>query len=82
MSKSNEQKILEKKEKIDKLKNKVRECQQEINTLEKQIIELQNLDIQGLIKELNIPFNDVKKALMEYTRKTTEETNKKVHKNE
>lgn len=82
MPKSNEQKILVKKEKIDNLRNKIKECQEEINTLEKQVIELQNLEIQGLIKELHIPFTDVRKVLLEYARKTTEETNKKVHKSE
>lgn len=60
-----EEKIQQKQEKINKIQTRIKEDQKRVNVLVKEIEELESLEIKGLIKELNIPYYEVKKKLKE-----------------
>lgn len=60
-----EEKIQQKQEKINKIQTRIKEDQKRVNVLLKEIEELESLEIKGLIKELNIPYYEVKKKLKE-----------------
>jgi cell division protein FtsL len=62
---TNEEKIQKKKAEIQKLESKVKEEQKKINQLKNEIVELESLEIKGIIEELNIPFDEFKKRLRE-----------------
>lgn len=64
------ERIEEKREKIKKLKEKIAAEQAKINKLSREIEELESLEVKGLIKELNLPLEDIKELIREISSKT------------
>jgi len=59
-NKNDEEKILEREEKIEQAKEKIKEEQAKINKLSKEIEEIKSLEIQGLLKQIDLPFSEIK----------------------
>lgn len=57
------ERIAEKREKIQRSKGKVAAEQAKINKLNREIEELESLEVSGLIKELNLPLEDIKELI-------------------
>ena len=57
------EKIAEKKGKIQKSKEKIAAEQAKINKFNREIEELESLEVKGLIKELNLPLEDIKELI-------------------
>jgi len=64
--KDNADKIKKLEESIEKSKQTIEKEQEKIKKMQKEIKTLQDLEIQGIINELNIPYNELKKYLKEY----------------
>ena len=60
---TSEERIAEKREKITKSKEKIAGEQAKINKLNGEIEELESLEVKGLIKELNLPLEDIKELI-------------------
>ena len=58
-----EERIAEKKAKIKRSKEKIAAEQAKINKLNGEIEELESLEVKGLIKELNLPLEDIKELI-------------------
>lgn len=54
------EKIQQRKEKIQKSKEKIVAEQAKIIKLNKEIEELESLEVKGLLKELNLPLSDIR----------------------
>ncbi len=61
--KTNVERIAEKKAQIEKIKERIKADTERIKGLEKEIETLENTEIKGAIKELNLPLEDVIKLL-------------------
>lgn len=57
------ERIAEKREKIERSKEKVGAEQAKINKFNREIEELESLEVKGLIKELNLPLEDIKELI-------------------
>lgn len=64
--KDNADKIKRLEESIEKSKQIIEKEQEKIKKNQKEIKTLQDLEIQGIINELNIPYNELKTYLKEY----------------
>lgn len=65
------ERIADKREKIFKSKEKIAAEQAKINKLNREIEELESLEVKGLIKELNLPLEDIKELIKEISSKTS-----------
>ena len=63
------ERIAEKKGKIKNSKEKIAAEQVKINKLNGEIEELESLEVKGLIKELNLPLEDIKELIKEISSK-------------
>jgi len=63
------EKIAEKKEKIKKSKEKIAAEQEKINKLNKEISDLESLEVKGLLKELNMPLSEFKELIKDLNAK-------------
>lgn len=59
------ERIEKKKKEVEKLKEKIKIFQEKINVLEKEVEELQSLEIKGMIKEIDMPFEDLIKFMQD-----------------
>lgn len=59
------EKIEKKRKEIEKLKEKIAIFQEKINVLEKEVEELQSLEIKGVLKEIDMPFEELIKFMQE-----------------
>lgn len=57
------EKIAEKKERIQKIKERISKDEGTIKTLQKEIETLEHLEIKGMLKELDMPIEDIKELL-------------------
>lgn len=57
------EKITEKKEKIQKIKERISKDEENIKKLQKEIETLEHLEIKGMLKELDMPIEDIKELL-------------------
>lgn len=57
------ERIAEKREKIKKSKERIVAEQAKINKLNKEIEEIESLEVKGLLKELNLPLEDIKELI-------------------
>jgi len=64
------ERISVKRESIQKSKEKIAAEQAKINKLNREIEELESLEVKGLIKELNLPLEDIKELIKEISSKT------------
>ena len=64
------ERISVKRESIRKSKEKIVVEQAKINKLNREIEELESLEVKGLIKELNLPLEDIKELIKEISSKT------------
>lgn len=58
------EKIMEKKDKIAKLKNRMAADQEKINLLMTEIGELESLEVKGMMKEYSLSVEDIRKLLL------------------
>jgi len=63
--KTPEQRIAIKTKQIEKLNERIKSDNEKIRILQKEIEEIRNLQIKGVIKELELPFPEVIKLLKE-----------------
>jgi len=63
--KTPEERIAIKTEQIEKLNDRIKSDNEKIRILQKEIEEIRNLQIKGVIKELELPFPEVIKLLKE-----------------
>ena len=63
------EKIADKKAKIQKSKDRIATEQAKINKLTREIEELESLEVKGLLKELDMPFDEIKKLIIERAKK-------------
>jgi len=63
------EKIADKKAKIQKSKERISSEQAKINKLTKEIEELESLEVKGLLKELDMPLDEIKKLIIEQAKK-------------
>lgn len=61
--KTNAEKVAEKKAQIEKIKERIKTDTEKIKSLEKEIEALENSELKGVIKELNLPLPEVIKLL-------------------
>jgi len=66
---TNIEKIAEKKEKIKKSKEKILTEQAKITKLQKEIEELESLEVKGLLKEIDMPLDQLKEFIKELSNK-------------
>lgn len=59
------EKIEEKRKMIEKSKKRIEKEQQKIKKLTKEIEELESLEIKGLLKEIDMPLNELKQFIKE-----------------
>lgn len=59
------EKIAERKAKIQKAKERIATEQARIIKLNKEIEELESLEVKGLLKEYNLPLDEIKKLIMD-----------------
>jgi len=64
------ERIAVKREKIKGSKEKIAAEQAKINKFNREIEELESLEVKGLIKELNLPLEDIKELIKEISSKT------------
>ena len=64
------ERISVKRESVQKSKEKIAAEQAKINKLNREIEELESLEVKGLIKELNLPLEDIKELIKEISSKT------------
>lgn len=64
--KDNADKIKKLEESIEKSKQIIEKEQEKIKKMQKEIKTLQDLEIHGIINELNIPYDELKAYLKEY----------------
>lgn len=57
------ERIAEKRGKIKKAKEKISAEQAKINKFNREIEELESLEVKGLLKELNLPLEDIKELI-------------------
>ena len=57
------ERIAEKREKIKRSKEKIAAEQVKMNKLNREIEEIESLEVKGLIKELNLPLEDIKELI-------------------
>lgn len=57
------EKITEKKERIQKIRERILKDEGTIKTLQKEIETLEHLEIKGMLKELDMPIEDIKELL-------------------
>lgn len=57
------ERIAEKRDKIKKAKERIAAEQEKINKLNKEIEELESLEVKGLLKELNMPLSEFKELI-------------------
>ena len=57
------ERIAEKRERIKRSKEKIAAEQAKINKFNREIEELESLEVKGLIKELNLPLEDIKELI-------------------
>ena len=65
------ERISVKRERIQKSKEKIAAEQAKVNKLNREIEELESLEVKGLIKELNLPLEDIKELIKEISSKTS-----------
>lgn len=53
------EKIKKKEQEIERIKNRIKNDQDKIRKIEKEIEQLKNTEIQGVLKELNMPLTEV-----------------------
>lgn len=63
------ERIAEKREKITRSKEKISAEQAKINKFNREIEELESLEVKGLLKELNLPLEDIKELIKEISSK-------------
>jgi len=64
-----EEKVADRKVKIKKSKERIAEEQTKINKFNREIEELESLEVKGLLKELDMPFDELKKLIIERAKK-------------
>ena len=65
------ERIAEKREKIQRSKERMGAEQAKINKFNRDIEELESLEVKGLIKELNLPLENIKALIKELSLKNT-----------
>lgn len=63
------ERIAEKREKITRSKERISAEQAKINKFNREIEELESLEVKGLLKELNLPLEDIKELIKEISSK-------------
>ena len=63
------ERIAEKREKIERSKARMGAEQSKINKFNREIEELESLEVKGLIKELNLPLENIKALIKELSLK-------------
>ena len=63
------ERIAEKREKIARSKERISAEQAKINKFNREIEELESLEVKGLLKELNLPLEDIKELIKEISSK-------------
>ena len=66
------EKIKDKQDKIQKCKEKIATEQEKIKKFTKEIEELENLEVRGLLKEYNMPLSDLKLLIKDLSKRATE----------
>lgn len=71
------ERIEEKRQQIEKCKERMNKEQERIKKLTKEIEEIESVEVKGMLKELNMPLDDLKKFLkgLKETKQVTAEEN-------
>lgn len=63
------ERIAEKKERIKKAQDKISSEQVKISKLKKEIEEIESLEVKGMLKELDMPIDELREFLKEFSGK-------------
>lgn len=69
------ERIAEKKERIKKAQDKISAEQAKIAKLKKEIEEIESLEVKGMLKELDMPIDELREFLKEFSGKKVKDTN-------